>query len=305
MQVTPALPWAEETEGGVIQLANPLSFQELLDGELIFVLNDNGNLIFGVCDEGSSGLVVKDPTSYTVIYQIERYEGELSELPVTKENDVSGISLNDVYLRRNAIETLPELPLEAGVGCQMCLQAATSPAAVSNGQIEITLAYNGEQKKALLTSNGSTIVNICWESAENVAYQMTIPRMNSKILTLENMMGQNGPVIVNAQLADSLPVWNEENSFVTLGNNRLGTSANVVLKMEKDGDVWNVNYCQTSDNLFYFCTDWGWLWSQMSSVDVSQWVSQITAILESKYPNLSFNVIGRGNYEISEVPYRI
>ena len=47
MQVTPALPWDETVEGGTVALRSPMTLQQLLDGNLLPVISQHQQNVFG------------------------------------------------------------------------------------------------------------------------------------------------------------------------------------------------------------------------------------------------------------------
>ena len=100
MQVTPALPWTEETEGGVIQLAQPVTYDELIRGQLLFTLDDNGTEEYAIVSEGSAGCVIKEPNNNAIVYSIASFEGESQTLTVERFNGApAGVSLKEVSVR--------------------------------------------------------------------------------------------------------------------------------------------------------------------------------------------------------------
>lgn len=111
MQVTPALPWTAETEGGVIQLATPVTYQQLLDGALQFILKRYANFTLAIVNEGSAGVVIKNVDNQ-IIYQIGRFDGQSSEINIERADGApSDWILGNIQLPpTEAISAYPALP---------------------------------------------------------------------------------------------------------------------------------------------------------------------------------------------------
>lgn len=89
MQTTPALPWAGGA-GGTIQLSEPVTLQQLLDGALVFtVIEDEG----GDPTEAEvymqfDSIVVGDTRA---CYQITNFEGSTNVLTLTAMVNVASL----------------------------------------------------------------------------------------------------------------------------------------------------------------------------------------------------------------------
>lgn len=142
MQVTPALPWTDETEGGVIRLAEPITYSQLVSGYLDFILEDNGVLIQAVCNEGSLGFVIKEPTNLGIVYYIQEFSGSLSELTVVKETSApAGVWINSVQISETY--ATPAFPWQANSGGTIHLNSPVSCQDILDGKIIfVTKSFN-------------------------------------------------------------------------------------------------------------------------------------------------------------------
>lgn len=114
MQVDPALPWDGSVEGGVIQLREPLTLQQLLDGALDVMFKDG----HGELNEGSFQIYPSDQKLYvggsSLDYRITNVDTsssstQYSELILEKTLGADE-TLNSVSVRVPEISVLPSLP---------------------------------------------------------------------------------------------------------------------------------------------------------------------------------------------------
>lgn len=70
---------------------------DLAHGALIITLENNGDEIEAMVDEGSSGIVIKEPNNNQIIYTIPYYEGSLNTLQLERDSSApAGFSLKNV-----------------------------------------------------------------------------------------------------------------------------------------------------------------------------------------------------------------
>ena len=93
MQANPALPWAVG-QGGTLGLSEPITFDELADGALVFVDDQNNTMdvrkysiaqgVWAVDIGYSNG------GDFDVVYRVDEWTGESSTITVTSYTSYSG-----------------------------------------------------------------------------------------------------------------------------------------------------------------------------------------------------------------------
>lgn len=173
MQVTPALPWTDETEGGVIQLGTPVSFDELIRGALLFNLSNNGSSEIAIISEGSAGLVIKERTNQQIIYSISAFEGNLQSIQINRmQGAPSGFALDSVQL--NPITGNPALPWSEPVSGIISLPSAISFQNLKEFALNFWLKNmsNSEVFKAIQVNSTNNILIKISDSASSSAVYM-------------------------------------------------------------------------------------------------------------------------------------
>ncbi|MBO7705500.1 MAG: hypothetical protein J6S68_07665 [Acinetobacter sp.] len=148
----------------MIHLATPLTYQQIVDGALVFILNDHGVSVEADCNEGSSGFVIKEPTNQQIVYVIGAYSGETAEIAVQKMAGApEGIVLSEVNLYIPDIIVSPSLPWENETeGGTISLHTPLSLSELLSGELVTVLETSeGEQHFGVFKiDNGNSLAII-------------------------------------------------------------------------------------------------------------------------------------------------
>lgn len=175
MQVDPALPWDNTVEGGTIQLRDPLTLQQLLDGALDVVLKDGHDELV----EGSFEIYPSDSKLYlggnSLDYCITNVDTSASSTVYSElilEKTLSaGEKLHSVSIHVPDVIVSPSLPWSSNINRgSINLKTPLTADMLVSGALEISIDHRGSIDVARFDYFGNQLYII--ESGDAI-YQVT------------------------------------------------------------------------------------------------------------------------------------